>query len=276
MKKKIRLLVLSCVLFASPVAVNGDVIGLDNVHGYDADSMLLTGSNYDEFRAAITGLGHTIVPLNGFEAADLAGVDAAFLVNNYSQNFSPYSDSEMSAIQGFTGNRGVFVSDTSVFANQDRSDFPLSFGDNRRLLENIVSFITGGGSGVAFLAEDDTGFDIGNYNQMVAPFGISFADTPVDPTGHIVTDFVPHPLTAGLSQVGVDFQLPITTSGSALDLTTFSGSDNILAVTNIPEPGATMVVMVLTLTAASCRSAPPTATLIRSEPGFRTEKTEKN
>ncbi|MCH8251859.1 MAG: PEP-CTERM sorting domain-containing protein [Planctomycetes bacterium] len=43
-----------------------------------------------------------------------------------------------------------------------------------------------------------------------------------------------HPVTAGLSSIGVDFQLPITTLAPSLDLTTGSGEDNVLSALGIP------------------------------------------
>ena len=210
------------------------VIGVDNVHSFDADGFMASGSDFDDLRALITDLGHTIVPLSSFGAADLAGLDGAILMNPFEQNtHSFYTVPERTAVQGLAGNRAAFLSDKSLFTDEDAgSDFPITFGSNQRLLENIVGYVAAGG--VAFFADDGGGFLISNYNQMVAPYGIEFADSPVDGVGHIVDAFLPHPLTAGLTEVGMDFQLPITVSGAALDLTVGSGSDNILAV--VPEP----------------------------------------
>ena len=48
------------------------IIGLDARNGYDAEAIVATGTDFDDFRAVITGLGAAIAALPSFEAEDLA------------------------------------------------------------------------------------------------------------------------------------------------------------------------------------------------------------
>jgi hypothetical protein len=214
---------------------------VDAVHGTVAAENMATGANHDTFRASITGAGHTIVPLTTFSAAELAGVDAAIIKNNYTQNGPSYTGAQISAIQSFASTT-VFVSDLSLWNDADAgSDRPITFGDNNRLLNNIVSFITAG-HGVLFVGENGTGFDPVNFNLMTAPYGVQYATSTSDGDGRTVTGFVAHPITSGVTTLGVDFQLPLTITSPALDLTTGAGQDNILAV-SVPEPGVAGVLL---------------------------------
>ena len=213
-------------------------IGVDNLHGFNADAILASGSDHSSFRSVITGAGHTIVPLTAFNVATFAGLDAVILTNPYNQNtHTAYSSGEMTAIQNFVSERAVFLDDKSIFSNGG-ADRPITFGDNTLLLQNILGFISTG-NGALFLGENGTGFNVDNMNALVAPYGVSFANSAIDGSGRTVSGFVPHPVTAGLQQIGVDFHLPMTITGPAIDLTTGGGDDNVLAVfERIPEPAA--------------------------------------
>ncbi len=238
-----RFVAILCILFVSTTA-SAAVIGLDGLHAFNANALLSSGSNHSTFRSIIAGMGHTIVPINGFSAAELSGVDAAFIVNAYNQNaHSFYSDDEMTAVRNFAGNNAVFLSDLTIFVdpglpNTDRS---ITFGDNLRLLENIISFVAGS-HGVVFIGENGTGFNIANYNNLVAPYGVSYSGTAMNGNGHTVNDIVPHALTAGVHQLGVDFHLPLTITGPAIDLTVGDGNDNVLAF--LPEPASLTLVLI--------------------------------
>ena len=211
------------------------VIGVDAVHGWDASSILGTGAIFDEFRMTITGLGHTIVLLNSFSAGDLAGLDAVVLMTPYSQNRANYTAGEIAAVQSYAG-RASFVSDSSMWSDDDtNSDRPIGFGDNRRLLENIISYSVVN-NGILVVGDNGSGFQVDNLNDLVDPFGITYADIGTEGSGHTITDFVAHPLTNGLGSIGVDFQLRITVVDPSLDLTIGSGADDALAV--LPGPGA--------------------------------------
>ena len=208
-------------------------IGVDDVHGTSAPEFLGSGEIYEPFRAELAAAGHTLVPLHSFGAADLAGLDGLFLRHAFAVGYTP---AEQAAIQAFTTS-AVFLSDSSMFGNS-QSDRPLTFGDNRRLLRNIADYV-GAGGGTVFLADGGTGANAANFNQLVAPYGVQFALNPVDGGGRTVTGFIGHPLTAGVSSVGVDFHMPLTVSSPSLDLTIGTGVENILAVFPVPEP-ATM------------------------------------
>jgi hypothetical protein len=218
--------------------LHGAVIGLDAVHGWNGLANLSTGPSFASFRAEILAQGHTIVPVSIFNAASFAGVDAAFFLINYSQNARAYTAAEMSAIRTFANQKGVFLSDSSLWDQTADSDCPITFGDNRRLLDNILSFVSTGHAAV-FLADHGTGADVPNFNALAAPYGIAYATSPTDGGGRVVSSFVAHPITTGLTSVGVDYHLPMTVASPAIDLTVGAGGDNILAVT--PEP-ATLAV----------------------------------
>ena len=216
------------------------LVGVDNVHGATANSILASGSQFDSFRATLIAAGHTIVPLNSFSAASLSGLDTVILATGYTGNI--YSASDRAAIQSFTQG-AVFTSDKSMFSdNGEGADTPITFGGNQQLLRNIVDYLDAG-HGTLFIGEDGGLFDIGNFNSLVSPYGVQYAASPTDGDGRTVTGFVGHPITAGIATLGVDFQMPMTVNSPSLDLTTGGGQDNILAVfpfVAIPEP-ATML-----------------------------------
>jgi len=235
-------LIMLCVMVAiAAPSTRAAVIGIDAAHGFDADAVLASGSNFGDFRSILTGLGHTLVPLTSFDAEDLIGLDALILLNNYVQNADPYSPSEQIAVQNFV-TRAVGISDSNLFSDPGRSDHPIDFGSNERLLTNSLDWLLSGPGGLLALGDDGTGFDIGNFNELMVPFGIRFDSVPVDRNGHVVTEFVAHPVTSGLLEVGVDFQVPITVSGPALDLTVYGSSDDILAV-YVPEPSVGLLIL---------------------------------
>ena len=217
-------------------SVSAASIGLDAVHGSDADVILATGSEYDSLRSIITGHGHTIVPLNSFGAANLAGLDAAFLLTPYTQNSANYSLADIEAIHSFANQRAVFVSDSGLWSDADGgSQRPITFGGNEQLLENVLAFV-GLGGGAVFLGDDGTGFDIANMNTLVAPYGISYATFPTDGNGRTVSGLLSNALTAGVTEIGIDFQVPLTIGAPSLDLTVGGGQDNVLAVFDASNP----------------------------------------
>ena len=173
------------------------MIGLDAVHGFDSDAVLASGGAFDELRSEIGVLGHTIVPLNSFDAATLSGLDAVILNIPYTQNSASYSVSDRAAIQAYV-QKAVFVSDDSMFKDPGTgSERPISFGDNRRLLRNTIGYLIGGG--VFFMGDDGSGFLTADYNLLTAPFGVSFSGSATDVDGRkLVSGFAPHPVTAGL------------------------------------------------------------------------------
>jgi hypothetical protein len=223
------------------------VIGLDAVHGWNPLFNLSTGPNFASFRSEIVAKGHTIVPLSTFDAASLSAVDAVFFLSNYSQNARPYTAAEGNAIRAFASGRQVFLSDASLWDQSADSDTPIAYGDNRLLLDNILAYVSTAGHSTVFLADTGTGADTSNFNTLVAPYGIVYATTPTDGAPpRDVSGFVPHPVTAGLIHVGVDYQLPMTITSPGIDLTIGAGQDNIVAVG--PEPGTSPVLAAALLT----------------------------
>jgi hypothetical protein len=246
LKFLVALLVLSSATSASAA-----VIGIDAKHQFSAASSLFSSGTFATFRSTLVAAGHTYVAMNQFNASALSGIDV--LICGIGYNDVPYTGAERLAIQEFT-ERAVFTSDKSLFANPTTgNDRPITFGDNQRLLTNIVQFLSIG-RGTLFMADSATGHLAPNFNLLVAPYGVQYALDGVDGNGRTVTGIVSHPVTAGVATLGIDFQLPMTIGAPAIDLTTAgdgSGQDNILAVFGVPEPSAALLVAVC---AAACHT----------------------
>jgi hypothetical protein len=175
---------------------HASIIGLDSRNGMYDSTIFATGDEYDTFRATITSLGHTIVPVSSFETEDLVGLDCLMLKQPYSVN-SPagFSDSEISAIHDFVDTSGGLV----VHAE--------------------------GGSG----SEDF----VDNLNSLVSPYGVVYADMATANSGVAITGLVAHPVTNGVTMIGVDYQRKlISITSPAIDMTIKSGEYNVLAVVN--------------------------------------------
>ncbi|NQS99526.1 MAG: hypothetical protein HQ595_00450 [Candidatus Omnitrophica bacterium] len=221
------------------------VIGLDAVHyhtTYWSTYNLYSGNGFNAFRLFITepppfGLGHTIVPLTTFSAEELAGVDAAvFMISFENKDNTPYTSEQIAAIQAFTSRRAVFLSDSAIVAF-------LSDAYNKLLAGNIFNFLLETGGSTLFIAEAAYTFNIENWNQLVAPYGVVFADEGTEGDGHRIYDFFEHPVTEGFEgeeSIELDYQLRITANAPSLDLTVNSGADDALAVYET-EPGFTVL-----------------------------------
>ena len=171
----------------------GFQLGLDGRHGYDADTYLATGIDNTEMRALLESLGAVLVTLVSFEAADLQGLDALFIAQPYTQNDGDgYTASEIAAIQAFVQQGG-----------------------------SLLVHAEGGSGGDELMA---------NLNELVAPWGVAFAASPSLASGHVVRDFLPHPLTTGITEFGVDYIRPLVTLGPpAVDITSGTGPDDVIA-----------------------------------------------
>ena len=185
---------------------HASIIGLDSRNGMYDSTIFATGDEYDTFRATITSLGHTIVPVSSFETEDLVGLDCLMIKQPYAGN-SPtgFSDSEISAIHDFV--------DT--------------------------------GGGLVVHAEGGTGSEdfVYNLNSLVSPYGVVYADLATANSGVVITGFVAHPVTNSVNMIGVDYQRKlISITSPAIDLTIKSGEYNVLAVVN-GAGGAGNVVM---------------------------------
>jgi len=175
---------------------HGFIIGLDSRNGMYESTIFATGDQYDSFRATITALGHTIVPVSSFETEDLVGLDSLMLKQPYLEN-SPagFSDSEISAIHDFVDGGGGLV----------------VHGEGGTSSEDFVD----------------------NLNSLVSPYGVVFADLATANSGVTITGLVAHPVTEGVTEFGVDFQRKlISITSPAIDLTIRSGEYNALAVVN--------------------------------------------
>lgn len=180
-------------IIASSIS-HASIIGLDSRNGMDDATIFATGDEYDSFRATITALGHTIVPISSFEAEDLVGLDSLMLKQPYSTN-SPagFSDSEISAIHAFVDSGGGLV----VHAE--------------------------GGTGSEYYVD--------NLNSLVAPYGVIYADLATANSGVMITGLVAHRVTEGVTMIGVDYHRKlISIAPPAIDLTIKSGEYNVLAV----------------------------------------------
>ncbi|MGD8500905.1 MAG: PEP-CTERM sorting domain-containing protein [Phycisphaerales bacterium] len=182
------------VVIIAPSVSLAAIIGIDSRHGVLDSATLGAGDAFGTFRRAITALGHTIMPLSSFETADLAGLDTLVLNHAYSQNNpAGYSASEISAIH--------------VFVN--------------------------GGGGLVVHAEGGYGSDayVDNLNILVSPYGVTYAASATEESGHTITDLAVHPVTNGVTMFGVDYQRrEISITAPAIDLTIGSGPDDALAV----------------------------------------------
>ncbi len=180
----------------APSASHALMIGIDSRNGMRESTIFATGDEYDTFRATITALGHTIVPVSSFETEDLFGLDSLMLKQPYSQS-SPigFTDSEVSAIHNFVD----------------------------------------GGGGLVVHAEGGTGSDdlMGNLNSLVLPYGVIYSDLATANSGVTITGLVAHPVTDGVTVFAVDYQRKLVSIASpAIDLTIRSGEYNALAAVN--------------------------------------------
>jgi hypothetical protein len=183
-------------IIITPSISHAYIIGLDCRNGMYESTIFATGDEYDTFRETITALGHTIVPVSSFDAADLVGLDCLMLKQPYAVN-SPagFSDSEISAIH---------------------------------------SFVDSGG-GLVVHAEGGTGSEdfVDNLNRLVSPYGVVYAGLATANSGVMITGLVAHPVTEGVTSFGVDYQRKlISITSPAIDLTIRSGEYNALAVVN--------------------------------------------
>ncbi len=198
---------LTFALVGSPAL--GAQIGFDDRNGQDATELLASGSDFDDLRALVTNLGHTIVPLSSFDAASLAAanIQALYLSQTYTQSGGGYSGAEVAAIQAFVA----------------------------------------GGGGLVLYADGGAGFEAASMNSLASAFGVSFAAAATELTGHEVLLFNAHPVTAGLGSTPgtglcVASQRVLAIGPPASDLTTLGApvtpqDDALAAVTGAGGAG---------------------------------------
>ena len=179
------LAILSSVLVGSPALAAR--IGLDDRNYQELNDLMASGSDFDELRALIVGLGHEIVPVSSFDAASLAAanISALYLSQPFAQSSTGYSASEITAIQNFVA----------------------------------------AGNGLVLHAEDGFGVELASLDSLASAFGVSFAATGSEDDGYEIVSFNAHPVTAGLGPLPgsgycLDNQRVLTMASPALDLTT--------------------------------------------------------
>ena len=180
-------------------------IGLDAVHGVMPRDNLALGTEFTNMQEELEGAGYRVVPLDEFTPASLDRCDGVFL-------FQP-----MRASQRYT--------------EQEIAD--------------IHAYVAGGGG---LLAISDGGYSsdstVENFEALLAPYGVGLDDAPTKGSGHVVTDFISHPVTEGLSSVGLNYQRPLVEIDTpATDLTVGSGDDDFLAAVEA-EAGTGNVVVI--------------------------------
>jgi hypothetical protein len=84
------------------------------------------------------------------------------------------------------------------------------------LLQNSLAFATAKAGGALFLAEGGSGSDVTNVNDLVSPFGLQFGAVATEGSGQTIRDFEDHPETAGLREIGLDFQRRIEVLNSSV------------------------------------------------------------
>ena len=169
-------------------------IGLDARHGGVLPwRTLVTDTNFTRFRAVLAGAGHQVVPVGNFTEASLTNLGALILRQpTVYETAGAFSAREIAAIQSFVR----------------------------------------AGQGLLICGEGGSGTDemVTNMNALALPYGVAFAKNATDDTGRTVREFVPHPVTAGLTSIGLAFHRPLLSVRSpAVDLTLGSGSDDVLA-----------------------------------------------
>jgi len=175
-----------------PALADGPVIGLDDRNGFNADSLLGTGADFEEFRALIVDLGMEIRVVDDYTPEELDGLDALMVMN-------PYADD-----QQFTGD------------DLDAIDAHVAAGGGLWIVGE------GGGDAADF---------VGNLNALTGQFGVIYLIDEIDGAGRIVSGFRDHPVTEGVSSVGLDLQRGMGLIFSpAQDLTFGNGAEDILAV----------------------------------------------
>jgi hypothetical protein len=166
-------------------------IGIDGRHSAGHGSDLATGPDFTTFRSTISALGVDLITLTSFEASDLEGLGALLLHQPNEAGGPSYSQSEIEAVHAFVAGGG-----------------------------NLLVHGEGG-----WASDDYTAI----MNQLVAPWGVSYAGSATEGSGHVITGFEPHPITSAITSFGIDFQRRLSIAAPAIDLSIGSGADDFLA-----------------------------------------------
>lgn len=197
-----RLTLTATVLLLAAASGEAAVVGLD-ARSLSAQ----TGWNpafdarYATFRSAFTGAGHTLTPLTSFKSVDLAPVELLVLFHPADTVYT-YSAEEIMAVQ------------THVASGR-----PL--------------FVVGDGGW-------STSSTVGSLNSILQPSGIALGTQVLNGSGAVFTGFLPHPVTQGVTSIGLDYHRLLTITGPATDLA--SGSSDIIAVSDSGGGGRVAVI----------------------------------
>jgi len=180
-------------------------IGLDAVRAAEPEDNLAFGTEYADMREELETAGYQIVALYDLTPASLNQCDAVFLPQPM-REAQTYTDQEITDIQTYVAGGG-----------------------------GLLAISDGGWS------SDNT---VENFEALLAPYGVGFEDHPTKGEGHVVTDFVPHPVTQGLSSVGLNYQRPLAQiAAPATDLTVGSGDDDCLVAVDAAAGAGNVVII---------------------------------
>lgn len=159
------------------------VIGIDARAGSTEGWSFAHSVNHQTMRSLIESQGHSLVFINQWNAATLAGVDAV-LMREASRSGEAYSASEAAAIEAYN------------------------------LAGGGVGFFADGGWSSNTL--------VGSNNLIANVLGAEMAGVATHRDGLLVTGFVPGPIFDGIVSWGADFVRAVTPAGPnpATDLTT--------------------------------------------------------
>lgn len=192
------------VSLAFTVSAGAATIGLDAVHGPANTEALGTGSWYAEMRSQLES-DYTVLVITDFSPGTLASCDAVFVSQARSTD-EAFTAEEIASIQGYVSAGG-----------------------------GLAAFAEGGYS---------TGSTVTNFNELLSPFGVEVSDSATGGNGHVVTEFLPHQVTSGLSSVGVDFQRRLVSIlPPAVDLTPGGEADDIIAAVDGLAGAGNVVIM---------------------------------
>ena len=193
---KIRMwsaIILAMVILGLPMATTAPAttIGLDALHGPASSEALGVGSWYGRMREELQANGYALQILYDFTPVTLSTCDA-------------------------------------IFISQARSTTEAYMSEEITSIHNYVT----GGKGLLAIAEGgyNTDSTVGNFNDLLAPYGVRVNSIATMGNGYVVSGFVLHPVTDGITSVGLDYQRRlISITAPAIDLTLGSGEDNFLA-----------------------------------------------
>jgi hypothetical protein len=97
-------------------------------------------------------------------------------------------------------------------------------------VDALVDFV-GAGHGMVLCADTAGSPGVPNLNDFAGRYGVTFSTALTEGNGLTIKNFNAHPITEGLTTIGVDYQRKITGfTGGAVDLTRGTGTKDFIAV----------------------------------------------